>query len=144
MQSCWAMFQRDERHDGETEKANPSCRCYKHSRPLPYEPAHDKTSKMTCAPSKDSSLLCCNIRQDLVTNNYSYIRVCAVHSMGSLGPKVSSCVQWRLWSDWVDAWTDLSLCWARRSFCWFCHVQAHMWDAPAALLHLSTEGSSLC
>ena len=33
--------------------------------------------------------------------------------------------QRRLWSDWVDAQTDLSLRWTH-SFCWFCHVVAHI------------------
>ena len=31
--------------------------------------------------------------------------------MGSSGPKVFSCGQQRLWSDWCDAQADLSLCW---------------------------------
>ena len=31
----------------------------------------------------------------------SLIRVFAVCSMGSWGPKLSSCWQWRLWSDWA-------------------------------------------
>ena len=38
--------------------------------------------------------------------------VFAVRSMGSLGSKVSSCRQRRLWSDWADAQADLSLHWA--------------------------------
>ena len=41
----------------------------------------------------------------------SLIRVFAVRSMGSLGPKLSSCGQWRLWSDWADAQADQSLRW---------------------------------
>ena len=46
------------------------------------------------------------------------LRICpvwsvfAVHSMGSWGPKVSSCGQQRLWSDWEHAQADPSLCWA--------------------------------
>ena len=47
--------------------------------------------------------------------------VFAVHSFGSLGPKVSSLRQWRLSLDWTDAQADLSLCWAHiiLLFCWF-------------------------
>ena len=41
----------------------------------------------------------------------SLIRFFTVHSMGSWGPKVSSCGQRRLWSDWADAQADLSLHW---------------------------------
>ena len=78
--------------------------------------------------------------------------VFAVRSMGSLGPKLSSCGRRRLRSAWVAAQSDLSLrcpqirifavrikksCvlsyplsahlrlwsdWAHRSFCWFCRV----------------------
>ena len=39
----------------------------------------------------------------------SLIRVIAVRLMGSSGPKLSSCGQRRLWSDWADAQADLSL-----------------------------------
>ena len=53
----------------------------------------------------------------------SVISVIAVQSVGSQGPKVSTCGQWRLWSDCADAQADLSLRWAHRSFCfvvfWF-------------------------
>ena len=78
---------------------------------------HDKTNKMTGAPSKDS---------DQSGHLVSLIRVFAVHSVGSWGPKVSSCGQQRLWSDWVDVQADLSLRWVHRSFCWFCHAAAHI------------------
>ena len=37
----------------------------------------------------------------------------------------SSCRQWKLWSDWVDAQADLSLPWVHMSFFWFCHEVAH-------------------
>ena len=39
--------------------------------------------------------------------------------MGSWGPKLSSCGQRRLWSDWADAQADLSLCWAHSHFVGF-------------------------
>ena len=44
----------------------------------------------------------------------------------SEGPKLSSCEQRRLWSDWADAQADLSLRWAHMPFCWFCHEAAHI------------------
>ena len=43
-------------------------------------------------------------------------------SIGSYGPKISSCGQRRPWTDWADAQADLSLCWGHISFCWFCFV----------------------
>ena len=54
--------------------------------------------------------------------------------MGSQGPKVSSCGQRRLSSDWADAQADLSLRWAHRSFCWFCHEVAYLEDNVAICL----------
>ena len=83
---------------------------------LQFEPAHDKTYKTACAPSEDS---------DQPGNPPSLIRVLAVHSVGSLGPKLSSCGYRRLWSDWADAQADLSLRWAHIPFCRFCHALAH-------------------
>ena len=55
------------------------------------------------APSEDS---------DKPGHPPSLIRVFAVRSVGSWGPKLSSCGQRRLWSDWADAQADLSLRWA--------------------------------
>ena len=52
-----------------------------------YEPHHDKTNKVACAPSEDS---------DQPGHLPSLIRVFAVCSVGSLGPKLSSCGQRRL------------------------------------------------
>ena len=48
---------------------------------LIYEPPHDKTNKITCAPSEDS---------DQPGLQPSLIRVFAVRSKGSQGPKLSS------------------------------------------------------
>ena len=48
----------------------------------PFEPERDKTNKMTCAPSEDS---------DQPGHPPSLSRVFDVCSMGSYGPKVSSC-----------------------------------------------------
>ena len=39
--------------------------------------------------------------------------------MGSWGPKISSCGQRRLWSDWADVQADLSLRWAHTHFVGF-------------------------
>ena len=63
-----------------------------------------------CAPSEDS---------DQPGHPLSLIRVFTLHSMGSKGPKLSSCRQRRLWSDWVDAQADLSLRWAQTHFVGF-------------------------
>ena len=62
--------------------------------------------------------------------------VFAVRFMGSLGPKLFSGGQGRLWSDWAKCpgWTDLSLRWADRSFCWFCHEVAHLHFPKKGLL----------
>ena len=47
----------------------------------------------------------------------SLIRVFAVRSVGSKGPKLLSYL--------ADAQADLSLRWAHMPFCWFYHVVAH-------------------
>ena len=70
------------------------------------------------APSEDS---------DQPGHPPSLIWVFAVRSVGSLGPKLSSCGQRRLWSVWADAQADLSLRWAHMPFCWFCPEAAHIW-----------------
>ena len=56
----------------------------------------------------------------------------AVHSMGSWGSNVSSCGQWRLWSDWADTQADLSLCWMHMLFCWFCPEAAQFFKTVIA------------
>ena len=52
-----------------------------------------------------------------------------MRSMGSYGPKLSSCGQRRLRSDWANAQAHLSLRWAHMPFCWFCHEAAHFSNA---------------
>ena len=42
-----------------------------------------------------------------------------VRSVGRQGPKLSSCGQRKLWSDWADAQADLSLRWAHMPFSFF-------------------------
>ena len=81
-----------------------------------FEPHHDKTNKMVCAPNEDS---------DQSWHPPNLIGVFPVRSMGSYGSKLSSCGQRRLRSDWADAQADLSLRWAHMSFCRFCHEVAH-------------------
>ena len=71
--------------------------------PCRYEPRHDKTNKVNVHPAKTQRL----------------IRVSAVRSMGSSGPKLSSCGQRRLSSDWADAHADLRLRWAHTHFVGF-------------------------
>ena len=53
--------------------------------------------------------------------------VIAVSLMCSLGPKLSSCGQQRLWSDWADAQADLSLRWAQTHFVDFVMSQLMFW-----------------
>ena len=68
--------------------------------PLSNKPKHTKLIRTTswqnqqndCAPSEDS---------DQPGHPPSLIRGFAVRSMRSWGPNVSSCGQWRLWSDWL-------------------------------------------
>ena len=61
------------------------------------EPCHDKTNKMTCAPSKDS---------DQPGHLPSLIRVFTVHIKKHWVLNHPLSVQQRLWSDWVDAQAD--------------------------------------
>ena len=63
-----------------------------------------------CEPSEDS---------DQPRHPPSLIRVFAGRSKGSWGPKISSCGQRRLRSDWADAQADLSLRWAHTYFVGF-------------------------
>ena len=68
-----------------------------------YKLPHDKTNKMTCAPSKDS---------DKPGHPPSLIRVFAVRMKKGWVLIYPLSAQRRLWSDWVDAQADLSLNWA--------------------------------
>ena len=92
-----------------------------------FEPPHDKTNTMACAPSEDS---------DQPGHPPSLTRVFAVRSMGSKSYQslirvfdVRMKTHWvpyyplsalrRLWSDWADAQADLNLRWAHRHFVGF-------------------------
>ena len=79
----------------------------------PIEPQHDKTNKLTCAPSKDSGQ---------PGHPSSLIRDFTVLMKKSWVISYPWSAQWRLSSDWADAQADLSLHWAHRSFCWFCRA----------------------
>ena len=68
-----------------------------------------------CVPGKDP---------DQPGHLPSLIRVFAVRMKKAWVLSYPLSTQQRLWSDWVDAQTDLSLRWAH-TFCWFCHVVAH-------------------
>ena len=52
-------------------------------------------------------------------------------------PKISSCGQGRLWSDWAKAQTDLSLRRAHRSFYWFWHAAAQILSLRLQRDHIS-------
>ena len=80
--------------------------------------AHDKTNKITCAPSEDSD------------------------QPGQLRTQ-SFLMRTRLRSEWADAQADLGLRWALRSFWWFFHAEAHLlrqtdFPAQSYLLKSST------
>ena len=54
------------------------------------------------------------------------------------GPKLSSCGQRRLWSDWADVQPEMPWLDRRTSFCWFCLAQDHMYNKqPLAVRHLA-------
>ena len=82
-----------------------------------YEPAHDKTNKMACAPSEDS---------DQPGHPPSLIRVFAICVKKAWVLSYPLSTLQRLWSDCADAQADLILCWVHLPFCWFCRVLAHM------------------
>ena len=74
-----------------------------------HEPRHHKTNNVRVRRAK--------------THLPRLIRVFAVRSMGSYGPKLFH-ADGEDWSDWADAQADLSLRWAHIPFCWFCHEAA--------------------
>ena len=77
---------------------------------ISFEPPHDKTNKMICAPSEDS---------DQPGHPPSLIRVLAVRMKKAEGLRYPLSAQRRLWSDWADAKADLSLRWAQSHFVGF-------------------------
>ena len=88
-------------------------------RKLSFEPPHDKTNEMACAPSEDS---------DQPGHPPSLISVFAVRMEKAWVLSCPLSAQWRLWSDWADAQaaqSDQSLRWAHMPLCWFCRGAAH-------------------
>ena len=82
----------------------------------PFEPQHDKTNKMACAPSEYS---------DQPGQMPSPIGVFAVLMKIPWALSYPLNAQRRLLSDWVVAQVDLNIRWAHRPYCWFCHAVAH-------------------
>ena len=71
---------------------------------------------MACVPSKD---------WDQPRHLPSLIKVLAVCMKKPLVLIYPLSTQWRLWSDWADAQTELSLRCAQ-TFCWFCHAASYL------------------
>ena len=93
-----------------------------------YEPPHDKTNKMTCAPSED---------WDQPGHPPSLIRVSAVRMKKAWVLSYPVSTQWRLWSDWVDALADLSLRWAHN------HIVGFVTRRLKYLCHTDNDNSIL-
>ena len=84
----------------------------KNNTPFLNELLHDKTNKLTCAPSRDS---------DQPGHPSSLMRAFVVRM------KKHWAFNYLLsedWSDRADAQAGLSICWAHMSFCWFCRAAA--------------------
>ena len=75
-----------------------------------YEPPHDKTIKMVCAPGEDS---------DKPWHPPSLIRVFAVRMKNAWFLSYPLSAQRRRWSDWADGPAYLSLRWAHNHFVGF-------------------------
>ena len=72
-----------------------------------------QNQQMTCAPSEDSD-----------TPNLARVLAVRLTEVNVISYPYSA--QRRLWSDWADAQTALSLRWSHMSFCLFCRAQAQM------------------
>ena len=79
---------------------------------------HDKTNKLTSAPCKDS---------DQPEHPPNLIRVFAVRMKKPWVLPYPLSTQRRLWSDWANAQTDLSLRCMHRPYCWFCCAEAQIY-----------------
>ena len=90
-----------------------------------FGPQHDKTTKMTRAPSKDSD------------QPRHLIEVFAVRMKQPRVLSYQFSAQRRLWSDWMDAQADLNLRWEHMSFCWFGRATAQL---QALVPGLATNG----
>ena len=97
-----------------------------------YEPVHDKSNKMTCAPSEDS---------DQHGHPPSLIRVFAVCIIKAWVLSYQLSAQQRLWSDWADAQADPSLRWVHMPYCWFCHALAQIVYSNLIMLLMSLRST---
>ena len=80
-----------------------------------FVPQHNKTDKMSCAPSLD---------QPEHPQNLIRVSPDCMKNPSVLSYPLSA---WRRpWSDWMDAQAYLSLRWAHRLCRWFCHAAAHL------------------
>ena len=96
---------------------------------------HDKSHKMTCSPSEFS---------DKPGHPPNLIPVITVRMKKPSGPySYTLSAQRKLWSDWMDAQSDLSLRWVHRSFCLFCHTLAQMVLMNTAIFSFSNT-DKLC
>ena len=96
---------------------------------ISFEPAHDKTNKMTSALSRDS---------DQPGHPPSLI---SLHLKKDWAISYPSSAHRRVWSEWVDAQAYLTVRWAHRSLRWFCHAPVHFYHQIAGAL--AEEGRSL-
>ena len=87
-----------------------------------FEPPHDKTNKMACAPTEDSD-------QPGHRPVWSESSLCAQWIAKDLSFLHADSEDW---SDWADVQTDLSLRWAHMPLYWFCHEAAHFFSLETA------------
>ena len=80
---------------------------------IKIEPVHDKSNKMTCAPSDNS---------DQPRHRPSLIRVFNVAHLVTTDSRLLHVDSED--SDQTDSQFDLSFRWAHMIFCWFCHALA--------------------
>ena len=92
-----------------------------------FEPPHEKTSKMTCAPSEDTGQ---------PGHPPSLIRIFAVSMKKAWVLSYPLSAQQSLWSDWEVAQADLSLRWVHMPFYWFCHEVAQNFQELQSSLSL--------
>ena len=84
-----------------------------------FEPQRQKRYHWAWVSSEDS---------DELAHTARLIRIFTVRILNSQGCKVSSCGQWRPWSDCAKALADLSLRWAHEAEGMVLLVAAHFWE----------------
>ena len=95
---------------------------------------HDKSNKMTCSPSEYSD-------KPGHPSNLIPVITDRMKKLWVLIAILSA--QRRLWSDWIDAQSDLCLRCMHRSFCLFCHASAQMVLMNTAIFSFSNT-DKLC